>query len=554
MGKKRSALLSMGALLSLVARPPAANAEWPMDQDHTGWPTAGHDLDNSRSQPDEKAISPQTAAQLKLRWSVETAGDVTASPAIDGDYIYFTDSGGFLYKVAQATGEVIWKQPVSMYTGVTGDYARATPAISGDTLILGNQSGHLLGSAFSQPPAQPAQVFAADKNTGAKLWSRQVDPTALSFVTNSAVVANGLAIVGVASNEELVAAFVPPANWTWHFRGSALALDVRTGSIVWQTYTVPPGYFGGSIWGSTAAVDVARHQVYLGTGNNYAVPQSVLDCLNAGGKPPACISSDNHNDSIIALDLYTGAINWTARGLPVDVWNVGCGLSVPGFNLPPNGNCPNPKGPDWDFAQGPMLFGRTDANGRSSYTSPGLRDGNQLVGAGEKSGMFWAFKPGDGQLAWATQVAPPGLTGGLQWGSATDGQSIFVAVSNSGPTGAAQNPLPWLLKDGTTTTSGGWAAVDAKTGQVVWTTKDPAGSRAEAAVSVANGVVFGCNLDPANGAMYALDAATGTPLWHFNSGGACNAGPSISDGVVYWGTGTYSGVGPKKLFAFSLGG
>ena len=28
--------------------------------------------------------------------------------------------------------------------------------------------------------------------------------------------------------------------------------------------------------------------------------------------------------------------------------------------MPPNDNCPNPKGPDWDFAQGPMLFSGKD--------------------------------------------------------------------------------------------------------------------------------------------------------------------------------------------------
>jgi polyvinyl alcohol dehydrogenase (cytochrome) len=170
------------------------------------------------------------------------------------------------------------------------------------------------------------------------------------------------------------------------------------------------------------------------------------------------------------------------------------------------------------------------------------------------------FRARDGKLVWYRQVAPPGLTGGLQWGSATDGQNIFVAVSQSGPAGSGQNPAPWTLKDGSTTTAGGWAALDAKTGAVQWTTKDPLGSRAEAAVSGANGVIFGCNLDPVNGTMYGLDAKTGKVLWSYNSAsttsgvyGACNAGPSIADGVVYWGTGTFQGANaPRKVFAFIL--
>jgi len=64
-------------------------------------------------------------------------------------------------------------------------------------------------------------------------------------------------------------------------------------------------------------------------------------------------------------------------------------------------------------------------------------------------------------------------------------------------------------------------------------------------VSVAKGVVFGCNLAAGQGTMYALDAETSIPLWSYDSGGPCNAGPSIVDGMVFWGSGTFNGFGPK---------
>ncbi|EDZ99568.1 Pyrrolo-quinoline quinone [Burkholderia sp. H160] len=500
----------------------------------TDWPTSGNGWMNSRNQENESAIGPKTVGSLHELWAVSTAGNVTATPALDENYAYFPDSAGYLYKVERKTGNVVWQKLVSSYTGIPNDYARATPAISGNALILGDQSGKL-----STP--QPAHVFAVDKNTGTLLWSTQVDSTTYSMVTQSAVIAKGMAFVGVTSNEEYVAAFIPPPAWQWTFRGSVVALDVGTGAIKWQTYTMPKGYYGGSVWGSTGAVDVQRNTVFMASGNNWAVPQAVLDCLNSGGAPTACIDPNDHFDSVLALDMTTGALKWSARGLPYDTWNVGCGLNIPGvFTLPPNANCPNPKGPDWDFAQGPMLFGK---NGNAG----------QLVGAGQKSGMFWAFDADTGALRWSTQVAPGGLTGGLQWGSATDGQSIYVAVSNSGMTGAGTTPGVWqLAQGGGTTTSGGWASLDVNTGAVKWTTPDPLGSRAEAAVSVANGVVFGCNLDYVNGTMYALDASNGKVLWPFKSGGACNAGPAIADGVVYWGSGSTSGTGPLKFFAFGL--
>jgi polyvinyl alcohol dehydrogenase (cytochrome) len=516
------------------------------------WPYGGHDLRNTRHQADEHRIDVTNVAALTPKWVFATAADVPVNPAVEDDYLYFPDIAGFLYKVDRK-GNLIWKTTVSSYTGNPGDYARATPAIVGDLLILGNQAGKLLGPKMGQANPAPAKVFAVDKMTGKLAWVTQVDDTPLSVVTHSPIVVKGLAIVGVASNEELVAGFVPKAYWQWQFRGSVSALDVKTGAVKWKTYTVPPGYYGGSVWGSTGSADLRRNQVYMASGDNFWAPQSVYDCMNAGGKASACLSPDDHFDSVMALDIDTGKINWAQRGIPYDVWNVGCGLFVPGFTIPPNDNCPNPKGPDWDFAQGPILMSRGGDDDHGDHGDEG-RGNDDIVGAGQKSGMFWAFRAKDGKLVWNTQVGPGGLTGGLQWGSAYDGERIYVAVSNAGPIlGNGQDAQPWTLKDGTTTTSGGWAALNPRNGQILWTTKDPQGNRSEAPVSVANGVVYGCNLNynPAAATYFAMDAKTGAIKWSYVSGAPCVAGASISNGMVFWGTGTGRGTG-KAVYGLSL--
>jgi polyvinyl alcohol dehydrogenase (cytochrome) len=535
------------------------------------WKIGGLDAKNSRYQDDEKKISPKTVEGLKKLWSIETSGDVTATPAVEGNFVYFPDSAGFLYKVNKATGVVLWKYPVSKYTGIGGDSARATPAIAGDALILGNLSGKFL-QAFGQPTPQAARVFAVNKNTGDPMWVTQIDDTAMSFVTHSAIIVDGMAIVGTASNEELVSAFVPKPYWKFLFRGSVSALDVATGQVKWKTYMVPPspsdpesGYSGGAVWGGGGAYDKAHKLVYMATGNNYSVPESVRKCLAAGGGEP-CVSPDNHNNSIVAMDASTGAVKWAQRALRYDAWSVACGLKVPGFELPVPGfperspgiysNCPggspSTAGPDYDFAQGPMLFG---GNG-------GDNEGGNLVGAGQKSGQFWAYNAKTGKPAWTRQVAPGGVSGGLQWGSSTDGKSIYVAVSNAGPTtnGGGVAPLPWTLKDGSITISGGWAALDAKKGDLLWTTQDPQGRRAEGAVTGANGVLFGCNQDTRNAdpaqqfsTYWALDAKSGTPLWSFEPGaGPCTAGASVVDGMVFWGMGNFRSLAPNTFYAFGL--
>jgi polyvinyl alcohol dehydrogenase (cytochrome) len=473
-------------------------------------------------------------------------------------------SGGAIPNAS--TGTVVWSQQVSTITGVAGDFARATPAITGNTLIIGSQTGRFFSPQNGVFSTQP-QVFALDTRTGSLLWKTAVDQTPQAYVTNSAVIArggtNGIAIVGVASNEELTAAFVPPSFWQWQFRGSALALDVATGAILWQTFTAPQGYYGASVWGSTASVDLARKQVYIATGDNFMVPPSVLSCLSLGGGA-ACIDATDYADAIVALDLATGRVQWAGRGMPYDVWSVACGLGVPGFTLPSPyvptpgipGNCPdttgvtqyqwNPKvvGPDYDFSQGPMLFSDT-----GSYND------RALVGAGEKSGVFWTFRAKDGLKVWSTQVSPGGVTGGMQWGSATDGTTLYVSASNAGPSldGGGAAPGPWKLANGQVVYSGGWAAVDAATGKVKWTTPDSYGSRAEGPVTLANGVVFGCNMQ---GTMFALSAKSGAQLWQYQlaTPNACTAGAAIVNGMVFWGSGDGRGNpgGAKLLFAFGL--
>ena len=105
---------------------------------------------------------------------------------------------------------------------------------------------------------------------------------------------------------------------------------------------MPPGWPGGAVWGSSPAVDTRRGQVYVATGDNYDIPQSSLDCVALAGNDPvaqrACFAPGNYIDSILALDLKTGAIRWATAALPFDAWTDEC---IFGFNPQ---NCPEPAG------------------------------------------------------------------------------------------------------------------------------------------------------------------------------------------------------------------
>lgn len=492
------------------------------------WWSAGGNRQNTRFQQSEHTLSAANVANLAPKWVFTTGGDVSATPAVDADTVYFPDWAGNLYAVDKLTGLLKWRTSIAAASGVPFDKARATPAVTEDKLIIGTQ-----GSIFVPGGGPGGKVLAFNKFTGALLWSTTVETHPAAIITQSATVFDGRVYVGVASQEEALAAFVP--GYTLSFRGSMLALDLNTGAILWKTYTAPDGYPGNAVWGSSPAIDTQRGQVYIGTGNNYSVPQSVLDCVSAAGNDPvavsACLPADDYFDSIMALDMKTGAVRWATRAIPYDAWTVDC---IPFIG--DGSNCPSPAGPDYDFGQAPALFTVKPGGKAKSY---------DLVGAGQKSGQYWALNPDTGAVVWVTQAGPGGTAGGLQWGSAVDGKRVFTANANS-------NLVPWPTPDGATT--GVWSGLDAATGAILWQTRPPHGGGTSGPVTTANGIVFGCSLDP-QGYMYALNAATGAVLWEFASGGSCLSGAAISDGMLFWGSG-YSNFGfgtpNNKLYAFGL--
>jgi polyvinyl alcohol dehydrogenase (cytochrome) len=541
-------LLMMAPLGALAADGGSAGDQWTM---------GGQNLNNWRNQPDTR-INKENVADLKLKWEFTTGGDVSATPAVANGIVYFPDLAGNFYAVDAKTGAAVWQNKVADWTGVAGDFARNDPLVYGDMVILGNEAGTIATWNGTKINGTGARVIAVNAHTGKLIWMSQVEEFPAAMVTSSPVVYNGVLYVGVASNEESLADI--PTYPCCVSRGSVVALDVQTGRKLWQTYTVPDnagklgGYSGGAIWSQTPVVDPKRNVVYIGTGNNYSVPQSVKACHTQNPNNRFCADFADHFESMLALDLRNGEIKWSTRVQDYDAWNVGCIESVPAGPVP-GANCPVPTGLDYDFGgSGANLFTTRDNFG-------GSRD---ILGIGEKSGVYWAFNPDDGSLIWNTQVGPGASLGGIEWGTATDGERIYVPISN-------RNSVTYTLQPSQTAVNGGsWAALDPADGRFLWQTPAPGscstavsgvqqGCMGLGAASVAGGVVFVASMDvkAADPTMFALDAGTGKILWSFAAGSSVNAGPAIVGDSVYWGSGyghLGAGVGTSnnKLFAFSV--
>ena len=154
-----------------------------------------------------------------------------------------------------------------------------------------------------------------------------------------------------------------------------------------------------------------------------------------------------------------------------------------------------------------------------------------------------------------TGFGPGGITGGLQWGSATDGTRIYVAESDSGrpttptdaPSGrflgcARPGDRPDPLADGRPSPLQRCPGTDGR----------GPGERGEwrrVRLFAGRGRAHVCHGSRGDGAR----------LWSYASGGSCIGGAAISNGRVYWGLGLrgighYSTActGNNKLFAFGL--
>jgi polyvinyl alcohol dehydrogenase (cytochrome) len=475
------------------------------------WPMSGQGAADLRSQPNETHISVANAGALATKWVFETGGDVSATPTVVNNVIYVPDWSGHLYAIDATSGKAIWSHQIAEYDGVSGSVSRGSPAFYNNALIFGDQ---IKGSHSG------ASVIAVDSTSGSLLWITKVDPHPAAIISGPAAVVNGVVYIGTSSGEESFANQAGYACCT--FRGSVVALDATTGKILWQTFVMPVGYSGGAIW-QEPAVDTTRGLVYVGTGNNYSVPASVEQCEQKNPNSASCTPSKDYFDSALALDIHTGAVKWHQHLYKYDVWNQACNAPKPGVT------CPDPTGPDFDMGgSGPNVLGN-------------------VVGFGQKTGMYWALNASTGAVVWSTMVGPAGRLGGIQWGTASDGKRVYVAIGNS--THASHK-----LISGQTITWGSWSALDAATGKILWQTADPtSGTLDESSVSVANGVMYAGSLD-ATGHMNALNASTGQVLWSFASGGSVLDGPAISNGVLYWGSGyaKLGGTANNKVYAFAL--
>jgi polyvinyl alcohol dehydrogenase (cytochrome) len=475
-------------------------------------------------------LSVRDIPRLKLKWafSLGAVAQARTQPAVVDGRAFVTAVNGAVYSLDASTGCTYW--------GFMADGPVRGGATVGD--------GRVYFGDFK------SNVYALEAATGKLVWKNHPVEHPAAMVTATPRYYKGVLYQPFASYEEVLAP--GPKYECCSFRGNVVALEASTGKQLWQTFTIAEesqprgaspsgsqqyGPSGAADW-STPTIDEERGALYVASGDNYSDPTTTT------------------SDAVLAMDLKTGRLLWSRQFTEKDAFNNGCAT-------PQQTHCPQAHGGDYDFGQPPILV-RLGKNKRA------------LVIA-QKSGMAHALDPDrEGAILWQTRAGAGSTLGGSEWGSATDGKNLYVAISDVGVGGVPdpKSPVGFRLtldpKKG-----GGLHALELSTGKIVWSSTPAAcaGDRANcspaqsAAITVIPGAVFSGSLD---GHLRAYSTDNGSVLWDFDTerdfdavnGGSARGGSmdvggaTIVNGMVLVSSGysQWGGAPGNVVLAFSVDG
>ena len=490
-----------------IPNPCPASAGWKGTAAFASW---GGNLANSRFQTAEAAgIRAEDVPKMKLAWAFAfpDTSALRSQPAVYRGRVFAGAQDGSVYALDAATGCVHWATSVEsqVRSGMTVAEVGGNPI-----LFFGDSSGYL---------------YALDAASGKQLWKMRPDEHPAATQTSTPVFYQGKLYVGSASREESLS--ISPTYLCCTFRGSETAIDAATGKVLWKRYMIPEaakergktkrgakvaGPSGAGIW-TAATLDPEHDSLYVVTGDNYSDPPTAL------------------SDALVALRLSTGEILWSKQFTARDVYNSSC-------MLPDKANCPDVEGPDFDFASPAVLVS--------------LPNGRRALVLGQKSAIVFAVDPDRrGQELWHSRIGEGGVVGGIEWGSASDGRNVYVALSDVRYKVARKPGSNDRAYELDPDKGGGLFAFRIDNGERIWQTPPPgcAGKPAcspaqSAAVTGIPGIVWSGAED---GHLRAYSTSNGKIVWDYDTvheyqsvngvpgrGGTIDvAGPIVADGMLF---------------------
>jgi len=459
---------------SAVGQPPP---EWAANAG--SWPAHNHDLSNARATT-QTPINSQTVSKLKVKWrfafkGASGFGAFASTPIVLNGTVYLQDLNSNVYALDRSTGKLEW------------EHAFKKPSVGPNGVAYGY--GRIYG-------ATATNAFALDPQTGKLLWSREL-------IRNRN---EGIDMTPQLYDNTVVFSTVP-GNVSSFYKGNGdgivWALDAVTGKTKWKFNTVSDGAklwghpkvnSGGGLW-YPPAVD-SQGRVFISVANPaplYGTPKYP----NGSSRP----GPDLYTDSLVALDGQTGKLLWYRQTIAHDLR-------------------------DYDLMI-PAIVTTLPLKGVET----------EVVLVAGKNGKAYAYRADNGRHLWTLSVGKhqndtgplarkpitifPGDLGGVETPMAFADGRLFVPWLDF-PARASASGLVGGFATNFRSGRGGFTAVDAATGKVLWQHKLP--SMDFGAATVANDVVFTSTYA---GTLYAYDTQTGKTLWTAKAPAGINSFPAI---------------------------
>jgi alcohol dehydrogenase (cytochrome c) len=470
------------------------------------WPSYNGDY-TGRRYSSLREIHRANIAQLRAAWVFHPGNTqrLEVTPVVIRGVMYVT-SANDVFALDASTGRTLWHYSRPVSSGLLDDAAAH------------KSRGVAVWEQFVYSETDDAHLLCLDARSGNLLWDVEyADKVKQYGGTSAPLVVKDEVIVGTSGGDSGV-------------RGFVAAYDAKKGTLKWRLWTIPgPGEFGSASWpgdlylhgGATTwmpgTYDPELDTVYWTTSN--AAPD-----FDGSSRP----GDDLYTACVLAIDPNTGKLKWYFQFTPHDVY-------------------------DYDANETPVLVDRAE-NGALRH----------LLLQADRNGFFYVLDRTDGKflraapflekLTWATGIDAsgrpvlsgliptkkgthicPGIVGATNWFSPSynPNTALFYVMALENCNLYFSNPKPFTQGEtfyGTGTkhpvgedSKKVLLALSPSDGKKVW--QYPQAGRGNSwggTLTTAGGLVFFA--DDAE-SFEAVDAETGHPLWHFNTGQSFSASP-----------------------------
>jgi alcohol dehydrogenase (cytochrome c) len=494
---------------------PQALAQTPPAED---WPSYNGDY-SGRRYTALRQITPANVRQLRVQWVFHSTNSdsLEVTPVVVHGVMYLT-SGNDAFALDARTGRVLWHHQRALTEGLIDDasahHSRGV-GVWHTRVFMETDNAHLL---------------CLDARSGSLIWEVAYADTRKNYgATSAPLIVRDKVIVGTSGGDDGV-------------RGFLAAFDARTGKLAWRFWTIPaPDEPGGSSWPGDA---------YLHGGGTTWMPGTYdpeLNLLYWGTSNPAPDfvgetrpGDDLYTDCVLALDADTGKLVWHFQFTPHDLF-------------------------DYDAAETPVLLDVALDGPPQRLLVEANRNGFFYV-LDRTNGKFLGATPFVEKLNWATGIDErgrprltgvhptpqgtricPSMDGATNWYSPSYNPSTqlfyFLALERCDTYFSSARRQTY--RPGRTYYSTGAERIPREPGRkvllaysvatrkLVWRYPQVGeGHSWGGTMATASGLVF---FGDDAGEFEAVDAQSGRPLWHLNTGQVVHASPMsyAVDGIQY---------------------